>query len=60
MLTVKECAGALGLTEATIRAWIYQRRLAYVKLGRSVRIPRDQIDKLLLENMIPAARQIRG
>jgi excisionase family DNA binding protein len=54
MLTVEQVAHELGLKESTIRAWLLKRKLAFVKLGRSVRIPRAEVDRLIRENTIPA------
>jgi excisionase family DNA binding protein len=38
LLTVKEAAELLGVSEAGIRKWVYQRRLPIVKVGRLVRV----------------------
>jgi len=54
MLTVAEAAHRLGVKEATLRLWIYQRRLGHVKLGRAVRVPESEVDRLIRENLIPA------
>jgi excisionase family DNA binding protein len=53
-LTVVEAAARLGLSSHTIRAWIGQRRIAYIRLGRAVRIPAGEVDRLLSENTVPA------
>lgn len=54
MLTVAEAARRLGMRECTVRSWIYQRKLAHVKLGRSVRVPEAEIERLIRQNLIPA------
>jgi excisionase family DNA binding protein len=54
MLTVAQAASRLGIKEATLRLWIYQRKVAHVKLGRSVRVPENEIERLIKENLIPA------
>jgi excisionase family DNA binding protein len=54
-LTVIQAAARLGLSSHTIRAWIAQRRIAYIRLGRAVRIPAAEVDRILRENTIPAA-----
>lgn len=55
LLTVKEVAERLNVRESTIRAWLLRRRrLSIVKVGRCVRIPADEIDRLINENTIPA------
>ena len=53
--TVPEAARALGVSVHTIRAWIAQRRIGYLKLGRSVRIPQAEIDRVLRDAAVPAA-----
>jgi len=60
MLTVAEAAKQLGLRESTIRAWISQRRLGYVRLGRAVRIPLEEVERLIAEGTIPARAQRNG
>ena len=47
LLTVRETAGRLGLKECTIRRRILERRIAYVKNGRSVRIPIEVVEVLI-------------
>jgi len=60
MLTVSQVAQALGLKPATIRAWIAQRKLGYVKLGRAVRVPRTEVERLLREGAVPAKERRDG
>jgi excisionase family DNA binding protein len=54
LLTVAETAELLHVKESTIRAWIARRKLAYTKLGRSVRIPEDAVEQLVRDGMVPA------
>lgn len=54
LLTVEQAATATGLKPPTIRKKIYAREIAYVKLGRAVRVPTSEIAKLIRENTIPA------
>jgi excisionase family DNA binding protein len=54
MLTVKEVADALGIKEATVRAWVSKRKITYVKLGRLVRIPAREIKILIERATIPS------
>ena len=57
--TVAEAAGELNLSKATIRAWIAQRRLGHVRLGRSVRIPAEEIRRILRVGYVPPGREHR-
>ena len=50
LLTVKEAAERLGLVEGTLRIWISRGRVTYHKIGRAVRIPRSEVDRLLAES----------
>ena len=43
LLSVREAALALGLSEKTVRAWLAAGRLAYVKLGRRTLVPENSI-----------------
>lgn len=52
--TIREAAEELGLSPATIRAWMRQRRIGYVRLGRAVRIPINEIHRIIDEGTVPA------
>ncbi len=54
LVTVQEAATMLGLSTACVRAWTYARKLGHVKLGRAVRIPLQEVERLIGEGMIPA------
>ena len=54
MLTVKQASERLGLQDSTLRAWIAQRRIGIVRLGRAVRIPLEEVERLIAEGTIPA------
>ena len=45
--TIKEAAKELNMSPTTIRAWVGQRRIGHLKLGRSTRIPASEITRLL-------------
>jgi excisionase family DNA binding protein len=50
LLTAKEAATLLCLSENTIRQWIWQRRLPVVRLGRAVRLKRHDLEQLINQN----------
>jgi excisionase family DNA binding protein len=54
--TVQQAAEELGLSVHTIRAWVADRRLAHLRLGRAIRIPADEIRRVLLESTIPRSQ----
>jgi excisionase family DNA binding protein len=56
--TVPQAAEALNVKPVTVRAWIAQGRLAHIKLGRSVRIPVSEIERLLRDGYVAAAEAV--
>ena len=54
--TVIQAAEELNVSDSTIRAWIFQRRLGVVRLGRAVRIPAEEIKRLLTTGFVPAKK----
>jgi excisionase family DNA binding protein len=54
LLTVPEAAALLRLKASTIRAWVCQRRIPYVKVGRLVRIRHTDLEALIAEGVVPA------
>jgi excisionase family DNA binding protein len=54
--TVDQAAAQLNLSRATIRAWIAQRRLGHVRLGRAIRIPAKEIRRMLEAGYVPPER----
>jgi len=60
LISVQEAATMLGLSAACIRAWIYARKLGHVKLGRSVRVPLEEVQRLIDQGTIPAKEPRNG
>lgn len=56
LLTIRQAAQELALSVFTVRAWVGQRRLGAVRLGRAVRIRRSEIDRLIEQGTVPAQR----
>lgn len=56
-LTVEEAAEALGVSIHTVRAWLGRRKLGHLKLGRSVRVPREEVERLLRDSFVPAVAE---
>ena len=44
LLTVEEAAGRLGTSVRFVRRLVFERRIAYTKLGRHVRIASRDLD----------------
>jgi excisionase family DNA binding protein len=47
LLTLMECESRTGRKVSTWRKAIAQRRIPFVRIGRSVRIPQEVVDKLI-------------
>jgi excisionase family DNA binding protein len=54
LLTVNETAVEMNLSVGTIRAWLLSRKLGCVRLGKAVRIPRSEIQRLIDQGSTPA------
>ena len=52
--TVDQAANELNVARSTVRAWITQRRIGHIRLGRSVRIPAAEIARMLEAGFTPA------
>ena len=54
-LNEKELAKAAGLSVQTLRNYRAEKKLfPYVKMGRSVRYPADEVEKILKDRVIEA------
>ena len=54
LLTVPETAALLRLKPSTIRAWVSQRRISFVKIGRLVRIRRPDAEAYITSRVVLA------
>ncbi len=52
LLSVEEAAGFLRLSKHTIRAWISQRKLPFVKLGGRVLFRQDDLNSFINSNLV--------
>ena len=52
--TVTETAEELGLSVHTVRAWIADRRLGHLRLGRAIRVPAAEIRRVIERSTVPA------
>ncbi len=59
MNDVRQAAAELGLSVACVRKWIAERRIGIVRLGRAVRIPQTEIERLIEEGRVPARNERR-
>lgn len=54
LLSVPEFAEALGVTVACCRRWLLESRITFTKIGRLVRIPASEVDRMISEGLRPA------
>lgn len=48
-MTVDEIAEALRVHRRTVLRWVRERRIPAVRIGRSPRIPREYVEKMIAE-----------
>lgn len=51
---IKEVAQKMGVAEVTIRTWLAERRLEFIRLGRCVRISSAEVERLIADGTVPA------
>lgn len=56
LATPKQAAAVMGPTEAQVRALVRDGRIAHVLVGKRVMIPRDAIERFILENTVQPCR----
>ena len=54
LLSVDQFAQALGVTQACIRRWLLERKINSIKLGRLIRIPGTEVQRLINSGYRPA------
>ncbi len=60
-LTVPQVSADLKIHPATVRVWINSGRLAAVRVGRTWRVRRSELDRALMADLSPAHGQaVRG
>ena len=53
LLKAEEFAAAPNIKSSCVRRWILERRIVTVKVGRLVRIPAAEIDKIIRAGLRP-------
>jgi excisionase family DNA binding protein len=54
LLSVREFAEALNVTVSCARRWALERKIATIKLGRLIRIPASEVERLVECGLRPA------
>jgi excisionase family DNA binding protein len=60
LLTVPTFAAELGVTPACIRRWILERKITIIKVGRLVRVPASEVERIMQLGTRPALRETRS
>jgi len=60
LLKVDQAAELLNIRPSTLRSWLLKRRISSHRIGRSVRISSEEIEKLLRESQVPAKEPTKG
>jgi excisionase family DNA binding protein len=59
LLTLREASERTGHRESTYRAWVLSRKVPFYKIGRSVRISETDLEQIINQARVPAARTER-
>ena len=51
LLRINEAAARLAVEPVTLRKWIADKRVAAVRLGRAVRVPVAEVERIIQEGM---------
>ena len=54
LLTVKQAADYLGISVYTMRNWLSQRRLTFLKVGRCTRLEQTDLEEFAQKNKVKA------
>jgi len=54
LLTLVDFCRPLGITLSCARRWVLDRKIAIVKVGRLVRIPRAELERIVNAGLRPA------
>ena len=60
LLTVEEAAGRLGTSTRFVRRLIFEPRIAFVKVGRHVRICQADLDAFIAAGRVATRRREAG
>lgn len=59
LISLPQAADRLGVTVSCLRSWIYRRTISYIKIGRSVRISEQTIQRIIDRGTIPAQKDMQ-
>ena len=59
LLTVPEFAERIRVKPSCVRRWVLEKKLTIVRVGRLVRIPFTEVDRIIAAGTRPAKRIVR-
>jgi excisionase family DNA binding protein len=57
LLTIPEFAAALRVKSSCVRRWVSESKITFVHIGRLVRIPASEVERMISIGIHPATRQ---
>lgn len=54
LLTLGQAAEQLAVSIATLRSWVWHKKIEVVRIGRCVRIRQEVLDELVAKGIVPA------
>jgi excisionase family DNA binding protein len=60
LLTVKEAAQMTRMSASWWRQRVFRREIEYLKIGRSVRIPKATVDQVLERSLVQERRPVKA
>ena len=57
LLTIPEASALLRFKESTLRSWVFQRKINYLKISNRVFIRRSDIEALIVASVVPAVKE---
>jgi excisionase family DNA binding protein len=59
LLNVQDAANYLAVSKSTLYGWVWQRRIAFVKVGRALRFDKADLEKFIRVNRTEARFSVR-
>ena len=59
LLTIPEFAAALRVKPSCVRRWVGESKITFVHVGRLVRIPASEVERIISLGMHPATTQTK-
>ena len=60
LVSMTQAAQELSVSIHGLRRWVAERKIPVVRLGRRVLIKREDLDRLVEKNRVPAREENRG